>query len=128
MLPRVAVPVSMAFVKALVGSREFGKRARKFDLWVGQLAGLGRSRPWVAALDDLRQAGSVERAGPIFAAGVEEVKHSAGFVQECHSVDAAVKDREDLLAENLSSGALLATNSGFLVARQEHRRNTKFAI
>ena len=128
MLPHVAVPVSRAFVKTLVVSREFGQRAREFDLWVGQLAGLGRSRPWVAALEDLRQAGSVESAGPIFAAGVEEVKHSARFVQECHSVDATVKDPEDLLAEMLSSGALLAANSGFLIARQGHRRNTEFAI
>ena len=72
MLPHVAVPVPRAFVKALVVSREFGQRAKEFDLWVGQLAGLGRSRPWVAALEDLRQAGSVESAGPIFAAGVEK--------------------------------------------------------
>ena len=128
MLPHVAVPVPRAFVKALVISREFGQRAREFDLWLGQLAGLGRSRPWVAALEDLRQAGSVERAGPIFAAGVEEVKHSARFVQECHSVDAAVKDPEDLLVETLSSGTLLAANSGFLIARQRHRRDTDFVI
>ena len=115
-------------MKALVVSREFGQREMEFDLWVGQLAGLGRSRPWVAALKDLRQAGSVESTGPIFAGGVEEVKHSARFVQECHSVDAAVKNPEDLLAETLSSGALLATNSGFLIARQRHRRDTEFAI
>ena len=115
-------------MKALVVSREFGQRAREFDLWVGQLAGLGRSRPWVAALEDLRQAGSVESAGPIFAAGVEKVKHSTRLVQECHSVDAAVKDPEDLLTETLSSGALLAANSGFLITRQGHRKDTEFAI
>ena len=128
MLPHVAVPVSKAFVKALVVSREFGQRAREFDIWVGQLAGLWRSRPWVAALEDLRKAGSVASAGPIFAAGVEEVKHSARFVQERHSVDAAVKKPEDLLAETLSSGALLAANSGFLIAWQRHRKDTEFAI
>ena len=72
-MPHVAVPVSRAFMKALVVSREFGQRAREFDRWVGQLAGLGWSRPWVAMLEDLRQAGSVESTGPIFAAGVEEV-------------------------------------------------------
>ena len=115
-------------MKALVVSRELGQRAREFDPWVGQLAGLGRSRPWVAALEDLRQAGTVESSGPVFAAGVEEVKHSARFVQECHSVDAAVKNPEDLLAETLSSGALLAANSGFLIERQRHRRDTQFAI
>ena len=115
-------------MKALVVSREFRQRASEFDLWVGQLAGLGWSRPWVPTLEDLRQAGSVESAGPIFAAGFEEVKHSARFVQECHSVDAAVKDPENLLAEMLGSGALLAANSSFLITRQKHRRDTEPAI
>ena len=115
-------------MKALVVSKEFGQRAREFDLWVCQLAGLGRSRPWVAALENLRQTGFVKSAGPIFAAGVEEVKHSARLVQECHSVDAAIKDPEDLLAETQSSGPRLAANSGFLIARQGHRRETEFSI
>ena len=127
-MPHVAVPVSRAFMKALVVSREFGQRAREFDLWVGQLAGLGWSWPSVAALEDLCQAGSFESTGPMFAAGVEEVNHSARFVQECHSVDAAVKDPEDLLAETLRSGGLLSANSGFLIARQRHRRDTDFVI
>ena len=89
---------------------------------------MGRSRPWVAALEDLLLAGSVESVCPIFAAGVEKVKHSVRFVQECHSVDAAVKNLEDLLAETLSSGALLEANSGFVIVRQKHSRDTEFAI
>ena len=112
-------------MKALVKFKEFGQRAREFDLWVGQLAGLGRTRPWVAALEDLRQAGSVESAGPIFAAGVKKVEYSARFVQECHPVDAAVKDPKDLLAKTLGTRALLAANSGLLISWQGHRRDTE---
>ena len=96
--------------------------------WVGQLAGLGRSRLWVAALEDLRHAGFIESAGLILAAGVEEVKHSARFVQKCHFGDAAVKNPEYVLAETIFSRALVAANSGLLITRQRHRRDTEFAI
>ena len=73
LLPHVAVPVSGTFVIALVVSKDFGPRAIKFDLWVGQLAGLMRSRPWVVALEDLRQKGSFVSAGLILAAGAKKV-------------------------------------------------------
>ena len=123
LLPHVAIPVSGAFMKALVESREFGQRANKFDLWVGQLAGLGRSRPRIAALEDLRQLASIESACPVLAAGVEEVEHSSRLVQESHSVDAAVNYPADLLAETLGSGALLAANSSFLIEGKKAVQN-----
>ena len=72
-LPHVAVSVPRAYVKALIENRELSQRPREFDLGVRQLERLLRARPLVAAPEDLSEGCSIERAGPVLAAEVEDV-------------------------------------------------------
>ena len=49
-LPRVAVAILRAFVKALIERRELSQRPREFDLYVCQLERLRKARLFVTAL------------------------------------------------------------------------------
>ena len=66
----------------------------------------------VAALENLGEGCSVERAGPFMALEVDDVQHAARLVHQGHQLNAAgVEDPEDLLVELLDSGALFAADS-----------------
>ena len=80
-----------------------------------------RARPLVAALKNLRRRGAIERANPVLALEIE-VEHAARLVYEGHQLDAVgTKNPVDLLADLLSSDALLATDSSLLSERQRYR-------
>ena len=125
-LPRVTVTVPRALVKALIESREFSQRPREFDVGVCQLERLRGARPRTAALENLSEGGSIERAGPVLAVEVEGVQHATLFVNEGHQLDAAgVEDPDDLFAELLGSGTLLPADSSILSKPQWHRGSAK---
>ena len=85
-----------------------------------------RTRQLVTAIGNLCKRGSVESAGSALALEIEKVEHAARVVHESHQLDAAgVMDPEDVLAELLGSGTLVATNSSHLSKRQWHKNCSK---
>ena len=69
----------------------------------------------ITALQNLRERGAVERAGPVWSLEIEKVEHAARIVHEGHQLDAVgVNNPNGLRAEVLSSGMLLAANSNIL--------------
>ena len=98
------------------GVRPLGPSARALEV----------ARPLITALENLRERGTIERAGPVLELGNEDLQHAARLVHECHQLDAAgVEDPEELLAEMLSSGTLFTADSSHLSERQGHRGYTR---
>ena len=125
-LPHVAVFLPRAFVKALIEPRELSQRPKAFNMCLCQLERLRGTRPLVAALENLSEGCSIERAGPVLALVIEDVQHAARLVQEGHQLDAAgVKDPEGLQTEVFSLTTLFTANSSFLLKRQQHRECMK---
>ena len=113
-------------MKALIKPRELGHRSREFDFWVRQLARLRRARPLVAAVEELRERGAVERSDSVLTLEIEDVQHAARLVHEGHQLDnARVENPEDLLAEILSSGTMFTGDSRLLSRRPGHRGCTR---
>ena len=85
-----------------------------------------RPRPLVAALEYLRERGTIERTDPILALKIQKVEHAARLVHEGHQLDAfGVENPIDFLSELLSSSTLLPADSSLLFKRQKHRMCNK---